>query len=326
MSKQITIIGCGNMGTAMAQMLAKGGHRVAIWCVEPAVLREIGKKRQNKKYLPDVKLDRKIWPASSLSAAQRGADAVLLAVPSRVVLDVLHRALRSIGKKTLIISVIKGLDPKSLRPVAEEILHFLPKDLKNNFVSMTGPAMAGEIARGFPTTVEIASLSPASSHEAKKILQTPEFKVHIIRDLRGAALCASLKNVYAILFGMAGALGQELNAKSELLKQIIEEMRRILPPLGGKSKTALSLSGLGDLLVTVMSSKSRNVTYGRLAVGRRRILSPAALGMKQTAEGYFAAPLFAKLFRKKKIRAPLAILVNDILQNKISPKKGLQKI
>lgn len=326
MSKQITVIGCGNMGTAMAQMLAKAGHRVAIWCIEPAILREIGDKRQNKKYLPGVNLDRNIRPASSLSAALADADALLLAVPSRVVLDVVRRALRSINKKTIIISVVKGLDSTSLRPVAEEILRRLPRGLKNNFVNLTGPALAGEIARGFPTTVEIASPSPASAREAKKILQSPEFKVNIIHDLRGAALCASLKNVYAILFGMAGALGHELNAKSELLKQIIDEMRRILPRLGGKSKTVLSLSGLGDLLVTVLNSKSRNVTYGRLAAGRRSILPPAALGMTQTAEGYFAAPLFSKLFRRKKINAPLASLVNDILQNKISPRKGLKKI
>ncbi|MBU0649317.1 NAD(P)H-dependent glycerol-3-phosphate dehydrogenase [Patescibacteria group bacterium] len=320
--KQIATIGSGNMGTAMSQLLAQNGHKVRIWSIEQSVLKEIAQKHTNKKYLPGIKLHPNIMAKPTDIDCLKGADVVMLAVPSHVIMPVLKQIKNLLTRKMIIFSVTKGLNQKTLQTTAQEIIEFLPAHLKNNFVNMTGPAVALDIARRTPTAVEIASLSPASAKQMKNLLQNSYFKVNITKDLAGAALCASLKNVYAVALGISQGLEYKLNTQAMLFTAAVQEMAAILAKMRAKPGTAMSLSGIGDLTVTGFNPKSRNVTYGRLA-SQKGAKTPAQLGMRQVAEGYFTAPLLARLMKKKKIHAPLIFLVDDIIKKKKNPKKGL---
>lgn len=323
MKKQkIAVIGTGNMGTAMAQVFAENGHQVEMWSIEMPVLKEISKRHTNKKYLPGVKLNKNISTKPSYVECIKGADVVLLAVPSVVMPKVIKLIRSCLIPGMIIFSVSKGLDAKTLRSTAEQILNDLPKNLRNSFVKMTGPAVAHEFARQSPTAVEVSSLSKASARKIKNILENEYFKVSVSSDLRGAAMCGSLKNVYAILLGIADGLGWTLNTKSLIFTMAAHEMQIILKKIGADPATAVSLSGIGDLSVTGFNPKSRNVRYGKL-LAKGKVKSPRDLGMTQVAEGYFATPLYAKLMRKKKIKAPLIFLTDDILKKKKPPKKGL---
>jgi len=321
-NKKIAVIGTGNMGTAMAQVFAGNGHKVEMWSIEMPVLKEIATKRTNKKYLPGVKLHKNITAKPTHVECIKDADVVLLAVPSVVMPGVVKNIKPCLTPKMLIFSVSKGLNAKTLRTTAEQILHDLPKNLKYNFVKMTGPAVAREFARQSPTAVEVSSHSKASATKIKKMLENRYFKVSVSTDLKGASLCGSLKNIYAILMGITDGLGWTLNTKSLLFTMAAHEMQMILKKLGADPATAVSLSGIGDLSVTGFNPKSRNVSYGRL-LAKGRIASPRELGMTQVAEGYFATPLFARLMRRKKIKTPLIFLMDDILKKKKTPKKGL---
>lgn len=325
MKKQkISVIGTGNMGTAMAQVLGENGHQVVMWSIETNVIKEIAGRGTNKKYLPGIKLNKNITATPSRDQCLEAADVVLLAVPSKVVRQVVKEIIPQLNKKMIIFSVIKGLDKKTLKTTAEQTIDDLPKELKNKFVKMTGPAVAREFARRSPTAVAVSSLNPASAKKIKQILENKYFKVGVSNDLHGASLCASLKNVYAILMGMVDGLDWALNTKSLIFTRAALEMEMILKKMKADPKTALSLSGIGDLSVTGFNPKSRNVTYGRL-IAQRGIKEPSKLGMNQVAEGYYAAPLFAKLMRRKKIPAELIFLCDAILKKKKTPKKALEE-
>lgn len=319
---QVSIIGAGNMGTAMAQVLARNGHRVHVWDIDQVVLRQIAAKRVNQKQLPGIKLHQGVAPKPSHVECMRGADIVLLAVPSVSVLGVVEKIKPLLLPNMIIFSVIKGLDKKTLQPIALSIQKNLPKYLKNRFVNMTGPAVASEFARQSPTAVEIASPNSAATRQIKNILQNNYFRVIITKDLKGAALCASLKNTYAILFGIADCLSFTLNTKAVIFAHAIREMQNILVRLHADPETAVSLSGIGDLAVTGFNAKSRNVTYGRL-ICEKSVKDPLQVGLNQVAEGYYSTPLFSRLMKKKNISAPLVFLADAILKKKINPKKGL---
>jgi len=323
MKKQISIIGSGNMGTAMAQVFAGNGHKVHIWSNEKNILKEIATRRTNRKYLSGVKLHENILPKPSHVECIAGADLVVLAIPSDEMPKVIIKIIPILLPRMKILSVVKGLNKKTLRTTTEETLRMLPKNLKNNFVKMTGPAIASEFVHAMPTAVELSSPSPASARQVKKILENDYFRVRIISDIIGASLCASLKNVYAILLGITDGLDWKLNTKSIILTLALDEMELILKKLHQDPATATSLSGIGDLITTALNLKSRNVNYGR-HLARGRIASPEALGMKQTVEGYNATPLFARLMRKKKISTPLIFLCDDILKKKKPPKQAMQ--
>jgi len=323
MKKQIAIIGSGNMGTAMAQVFSGNGHAVRIWSNEEKILKEIAARRTNRQYLPGVNLNQNIFAKPSYVECIKDANLIVLAIPSDEMPGVVKKIIPVLTPKMKILSVVKGLSKKTLRTTTEETLRSLPKYLKNNFVKMTGPAIAAEFVHRMPTAVELASPNRASSLAVKKLLENEYFRVKITDDIVGASMCASLKNVYAILLGIADGYGWRLNTKSVILSIALNEMELILKKLHADPKTALSLSGIGDLIATALNPKSRNVNYGRM-IAAKRVAPPKALGMTQTVEGYRAAPLFARLMKKKKISAPLIFLCSDILKKKKPPKRALE--
>lgn len=250
---------------------------------------------------------------------------VVLAVPSRAMRQVIKKIAPVLNRKMIILSLTKGLDARSLRTVAEQIIFDLPKGLKKRFANLTGPAVASEFVKHTPTAVEISSLDKNISEKVRKIIQSPHFKVNISRDLAGAAHCASLKNVYALIFGIAQGLDYGVNTKAMFFSAALAEMKTILSKIKADPATALSLSGAGDLAVTAYNPKSRNIRYGRL-IARNKIRDPKKLGLKQTAEGYYTAPLAAKLLRKKSINAPLVFWVDRILKSKKLPKTNFAEL
>lgn len=322
MKKQIAVIGAGNMGTAMAQLLAENGHRVNIWDIDEKTLKEIARHHKNQRYLPGIKLHKNVIPKPNHVECIDNADLILLAVPSKSIHRLIEKIKPLLLPKMVILSVAKGIDKNSLKTSAEKILQELPGQFQKNFANMTGPAVARELALKAPTAVEVASLSAATAKKVEAMLENRYFKIFVIKDLPGAALCASLKNVYAILFGIAQDLGWTLNTKSTLFTLALQEMKSVLNEMRADPKTALSLSGIGDLTVTSFNPKSRNVQYGRL-IAKRGVKTPESLGMKQVAEGYYASPLIARLCRRKKMKAPLIFLVDDILKKKKRPRTGL---
>jgi glycerol-3-phosphate dehydrogenase (NAD(P)+) len=255
------VLGAGNMGTALAQVIASNGHEVRLWSIEEDVLEEVRDKRRNSRYLGGVPLHPGISAAWALAAAISGADLIVVSVPSQVVAAVSRDMAPYVSPGQMVLNVAKGLQGDSHRRMSEALAAEMP-GLQETVGSMGGPAIAIEMARGVPMAIILSFPDADACRTAQAILQNEHLKVETTTDLAGLEYCSTLKNVYAIALGMCDGLGYGTNTKAFIATLAIQEMSRIVAALGGRGETVYGLAGLGDLLTTGFSEHSRNRTLG----------------------------------------------------------------
>ena len=153
MSESVAILGAGNMGTALAQVIATNGHKVRLWSIEHDVLEEVRDKHLNTRYLDDVRLNDRVEAVWEMRAAVEGARLIIVSVPSQVVHAVASDLAGVIKPGQLVLNVAKGLESGSHRRMSEVISAELPDGCGTFVGSMGGPAIANEMARGQPMAV-----------------------------------------------------------------------------------------------------------------------------------------------------------------------------
>ncbi len=301
--EKIAILGAGNMATALAHHLSGQGHVVKMYCINPEVERDINLKHRNKKFLPKIKLDPKVSATPDIKACLKDSPVVIIAVPSHAVVEVIKKAKPFLMKGALVSSISKGFDIKTLDPVVMTEVKELPVQFRKKVCMLGGPAIAGEMAAGSPTAFVIAGEDKKAREVLVKIFNDKTVKATSSEDLLGVGMASALKNAYAIAMGMCDGLRYSTNAKALLATLATKEMRDILKVRGAHGRTASSLAGLGDLLVTGFSPHGRNRRYGEKLVGARSS-DPEKLGIR-TVEGISAADCGVKLARKLRVKAPL---------------------
>ena len=311
-TRPLAILGAGNAATALALLLAKKGRRVHLYCIEPDVEQDINERACNSKYLAGVSLPRSIRAMSSLEQAVHQAEVVILAVPSFASRDVMAAATASLAPDVVIASITKGLDPKTLRPIALEAMSCLPKSMQKRVCFIGGPAVANELAHHQPAAFFIAGKDSHATKKLAHLFHSPSLKVATPTDIEGTGLCMALKNVYAIALGMCDGLHYPMNSKALITAIAIEEMARILKASKANQATAYTLAGLGDLLVTGFSPHGRNRTYGEKIVGSD-FKDPLQLGMG-TVEGIAATKSSLLLIKKLHVEAPLLQTIGKCLR------------
>jgi glycerol-3-phosphate dehydrogenase (NAD(P)+) len=312
MQRPIAILGAGNMASALALALAKHGRPVRLYCIERDVEDEIRRERCNTKYLAGHAFPENVTASDDLVSTVNQADVVFIAVPSFAVAEVLDKAKPHLAEDAIIASISKGLDPKTLQPLIQEELRLLPPKLRKRVAAIGGPAVATEMAKGSPTAFLIACRDKKAGAKLERLLASKTVKVALTRDLVGVGLAAALKNVYAIALGLCDGLGYPTNAKALVLTLAVEEMAHLLAKAGAHPSTAMSLAGLGDLVVTGLSPHGRNRTYGEKLVGATSKL-PSDLGLT-TVEGIAATKAGVKLAAKLKAHAPLMLTIDRCLR------------
>ncbi len=326
MSK-IAIIGAGNMGTAIAKVLAENNKYVKIWnwSGDLKPLRDIDKYNENKKYLKGVKLPKNLKTEDNLEKILLWADIIFVALPSSVVKQNLQ-VLSSIflNNNKVFVDLSKGLENNEMEIIPKIIRDLLPEKLKNNVVGVSGPAIARQIANQKLTFMNIAGYSQLIVKKVQNVLQNSYLRLIPIDDLIGLELAGSFKNVYAILIGVLDALEYDLNTKSAVLVSALNEMSDLIVKIGGKKETIYSLAGLGDLIGTSLCQISRNRSFG-FYLGQGYNLNQAKDKVGQVVEGIEAVKILLKLGKQKKQNLPVAKLVNDILEEKINLSIDFQK-
>jgi len=318
----VAVLGAGNMGTAVAQVLADNGHEVRIWNWEGehTPLKQIEKYSENKKYLPGVKLSKNIIPKYKIKEALQGADIVFFVVPSGAMEHTISFAARSIEHNTVLVDVSKGIEPQSLRLIPHIIMKHVRPDLRKNVVTISGPAVAGQMVKKQFTAMNIASKNKKAIKKVMEAMSNEYIKLVPTNDVIGVEVGGSFKNVYAIVAGMCDGMGYGLNTKAALLTKSLEEIANLMQAMGGRKHTAYELAGLGDLIGTSLCPDSRNRTLGEY-LGSGIKGHQAIKKVKQTVEGVDATLCLLKLARKNKIRVPLAEMVNECLSTKNDPRK-----
>ena len=327
MSKKLTVavLGAGNMGTALAQVVARNGHRVNLWNHEgdPTPLTQIKKFHENKKYLSGIKLSAHIFPEPDLARAVAGAPLVVFVVPSNFMEALIKRTAPFLPCGVVCVDASKGLDEKSLGLVSDVIEKHLPACLRREVASISGPAVAVDMVRGGFTAMNVASKSDRAIKLVKQAFESDNLKLMATKDVNGVEVAGSFKNVYAIAMGICDGLKYPLNTKSALLVIALKEIATLIKKMGGEKETVYDLAGLGDLVGTGLCGTSRNRRFGEyLAIGLNKKLAIKKVG--QVVEGINTSQILKKLSGKYKVPMPFADMVYEIVWDGKSCRRSIE--
>ena len=280
-TSKVAVLGGGSFGTAIAHMIADNSHDVCLWLRNVELADEINQKHVNSRYLPDLTLNTRVTATSDLCAAVQDADFVFVAVPSGSCREVALLLKACVPSNAALISLTKGIEAQTFDLMSQVLAEVLPD---NPLGVMSGPNLAKEIAERQLTGTVIASKSPTLITDVQTLLGSGYFRVYGSNDMFGVELGGALKNCYAIMCGMAKALGCGENTIGMLLTRSLAEMSRFAVTMGADPMTFLGLSGVGDLIVTCMSPLSRNYRVG-FALGEGKSLEQIIDELGQVAEG-----------------------------------------
>lgn len=294
----ITVLGTGGWGIALALSAFNAGHNVRMWSAFESEIELLKEKRQNDKLLPDIILPESIVLSSDISVAEDSA-ITIIAVPSIAVGDV-SKKLGSVKNHGIVVNVAKGFEPKTGKRLSEVIAKNLPDD---SIVVLSGPSHAEEVARNVPTSLVAASNSLVAADIVQGFLVTECLRIYTSDDVVGVELSGALKNVIAICAGICDGLGLGDNTKAALITRGLAEIIRLGVRMGANERTFSGLAGIGDLIVTCTSRHSRNNRFGKLVGSGTDIKT--ALNEVGTVEGYYAAALAHSLAKKYNLDLPL---------------------
>lgn len=278
---EIAILGGGNFGTAIANIVARNGFVAHLWMRDPAQVADCLEHGENRRYLPGHPLEALVRPTGDLENALGRSDLVFMTVPSRSFRELSARVAELAPAETFVISATKGIEGDGFRLMSQVLEDYVPRE---RIGALSGPNLAEEIADGHYTGTVIASWAPEVTATVQQALRSATFRVYANQDVYGVELAGALKNIYAIVCGLAGGLAVGQNTVGMLITRSLAEMSRFAVSLGANPFTFLGLAGVGDLLVTCTSPLSRNYQLGyRLAQGMS--LQAALDDLGKLAEG-----------------------------------------
>lgn len=317
---RISVLGAGSWGTALAIILHSNGHEVTLWEYKRGYFKTIKRTRENKIYLPKIKIPKEIYITNSLKEGCENQHMIILAVPSQFIRSVLANIKKYDFSDTTLVSVAKGIERETLFTVSQIIQDELPNIESKNIGVLSGPSHAEEVARKIPTAVVSASTDLETAQQIQAAFITSYFRVYHSTDLIGVELGGALKNVIAIGAGMVDGANFGDNTKAAIMTRGIAEISRIGLEMGAKAETFSGLSGVGDLIVTCMSKHSRNRYVGE-QIGSGKKLKAVLKSMQMVAEGVATCQSSYELARKHNVHTPIVDAVYGALFLDKDPKK-----
>ena len=307
---KICVIGDGVWGTALAINALANKHHVVIWGAFPEYLNEMRKNRENRKFLPGVKLPDELEFEDDIKKALTGCRIIICATPTQFLRSVLKKMSGNVSPDAVIVNVAKGIELDSWLKISEIIEQELGRV---NYVDLSGPSHAEEVARGVPTAVTAAGENIEDAKFVQQALMNDKFRIYTSTDVTGLELGGAIKNVFAIAAGIIDGMKLGDNPKAALMARGIAEMGRLGEALGGKRATFSGLSGIGDLIVTCCSGHSRNRHVGE-ELGRGRKLADILSDMGMVvAEGVPTAKGIRTLARQANVDIPIIEEIYKVL-------------
>ena len=315
------VIGGGAWGTALAQVCARAELGVRLWAREAEVVQQIVQDRENRLFLPGVKLDQGVQATRELSALA-GQDMVLVVTPAQHLRSALTGFAPHARPGLPVVLCAKGIEQGSLKLMTQVLAEILPDAAP---AVLSGPSFAGEVARGLPTAVTLACPDPDLGPQLLQAIAGPGFRPYLSDDMIGAEAGGAVKNVLAIACGVVEGRGLGRSAHAALITRGFAELTRLAVALGGRAETVAGLCGLGDLVLTCSSPQSRNNSVG-LALGRGESLEQALAGKLSVAEGVDSAPAVRALAARLGVETPICSAVAAILAGEIGIDAAIEAL
>lgn len=304
----VAVLGGGSFGTAVANLLAENGVGVRQWMRDPEQAEAMRNNRENPRYLKGVKIHPGVEPVNDLLATLQACELIFVALPSSALRSVLAPHAELLGAK-LLVSLTKGIEAKTFKLMSQILEEIAPQA---RIGVLSGPNLAREVAEHALTATVVASEDEQLCQRVQHVLHGRTFRVYASNDRFGVELGGALKNVYAIIAGMAVALGMGENTKSMLITRALAEMTRFAVSQGANPMTFLGLAGVGDLIVTCSSPKSRNYQVGH-ALGQGLSLDEAVNRLGEVAEGVNTLKVLKAKAQEVQVYMPLVAGLHAIL-------------
>jgi glycerol-3-phosphate dehydrogenase (NAD(P)+) len=309
-AERVAVVGAGAWGTTLALLIAKR-EPVLLLARTAETASRIQRERRHERRLPAVRLPPKLRASADPAELAAARDLIVVAVPSSHLRSAVMRVAPFVAPSADLVSVVKGLEPGTLLRMTEVIAQaggFEP----GRIAALSGPNLAGEIAKGLPASAVVAATDPKLAKRVVERLGRRRFRLYVNGDLLGVELAGALKNIIAIAAGAADGLGFGDNGKAGLMTRGVAEMTRLGIAAGANPLTFAGLAGIGDVIATCGSKLSRNHRLGEeLAKGRPWAEIEADL--PGVAEGAYTVDAAIALARKLKVEMPIAQEVHNAL-------------
>ncbi len=317
---KIAVIGSGGWGTAISVLLAGKGNDVYLWSWIQEETDRLNRDRENKEFLPGVRLPESIVCSHDMEKCINGAEIVVTAAPSPATRTTAKQMAPYIVPGQKIVNISKGLEGE-LR-LSEVYRSEIPEA---DISVLSGPSHAEEVSRGIPTTVVVASESKETAEFLQDAFMCPTFRVYTSDDIIGVELGGALKNVIALCAGISDGLGYGDNTKAALITRGLAEITRLGTAMNARPATFSGLSGLGDLIVTGTSKLSRNYRAGTL-IGSGMTLEDTLKKVHMVVEGVNTAGAAYNLSRKYNVETPIIEHAYKILFEGMDPREAVNML
>ncbi len=318
------VLGTGSWGTAFGKVLADAGTDVTLWARREELAQGVRDSHENADYLPGIRLPDNLTATSDAAAAVADADFVVLAVPSQTLRDNLSAVVSALRRDAVLVSLMKGVELGTTKRMSEVIQEVA--GVPNSCVAVvSGPNLAKEIADGQPAASVVACSDAGVAERLQAACTTRYFRPYTNQDVVGCELGGAVKNVIALVTGMAEGMGFGDNTKASLITRGLAETARLGAALGADPMTFSGLAGLGDLVATCTSPLSRNRTFGE-RLGRGETLEEILALKQQTAEGVKSCRSILDLARANDVDMPITEHVVSVVHDGMTPKEMVKSL
>lgn len=322
-SQSVAVIGDGQMGLVMADLLESNGHDVRVWGPFPDHVEELARTRRSPR-LPGYQAPDSILISPNAESVLQGARLVICAIPCQFIRPVFSGLGEHLDAAPILVSVAKGIEVQSLlRPT--EVLHSVLGVHGGPGVCLSGPTIATELVAHQIATMVTASEDSQAAGIVQKTFSTPWIRIYTHDDLVGVEFAGAVKNVVAIAAGILDGLGQGFNAKSALLARGLAEIVRLGEAINARRETFFGLSGVGDLATTCFSPDGRNRSCGE-AIGAGMTLKEYLAGSQCVVEGVETTRAMVQLAKTHGVEVPIIDAVHSVLFEGVSPRVAIEDL
>ena len=320
---KVALIGSGSWGTAIAGVAAQKADTVCMWAHSEDVCSGINTAHRNPRYLCDYELPGNVSASNDLERVLNHVDSVIFAVPSVHLRGISHDAAAYIAEDVPILCLTKGIEADTgylmSEVIASEIGH------PERVAALSGPNHAEEICKGGLSAAVVAAEEDEIAEHFKSLLISPMFRIYVAHDMAGVETCGAMKNVIAIVCGIAAGSGLGDNSLALIMTRGLAEISRVVHARGGEALTCMGLAGMGDLVATCTSPHSRNRSFG-VAFVSGTSLEEYQQQTHMVVEGAAAANSIAQLARKLGVDVPLTFALDKTLKGEISISDALSTL
>lgn len=308
---KVSILGMGAFGIALTKILNKD-IKISMWTNFEDELKSVELKRENPIVLPEVKIDKKVELTTNLEKCVKNSNIIFLAVPAIAVREVASKLQEYIDKEQIICILTKGIEKITNMFMVDVIKECIDTD---NICVFAGPSFAIEVANKANIGMVIASEKEECRNKVLQVINQENACITQTSDVLGVEICSAVKNVFAIICAMLDGMNEADSTRAAVITNLINDFRLIMGVLGGKETTIYSYAGIGDLLLTCTSPKSRNYTFGKF-LGQGMNTTEALNNMQvKTVEGLYTLDAIFSILKQKKVVINSINLLYDVVYN-----------